>query len=388
MDVYILDPLLRRDTLVDQYISLIWTERFAETGDFELVLISTVDNRRLFKTGVQLATNVSYRVMTVETVEATTDSDGRAVITVKGLSLENILNDRVAFGVLDDTTTVPKWVLTGTPGDVARQIFHDICVTGILDPGDVIPMVIEGTIMPDDTLPEPIDPVTVSLDPTTVYNAIKTICDTYDLGFRLLRNLDTSQLYFDIYPGSDRTTRQTDLPAIVFAPELDTLQNTSELTSISLYKNCAYVFSPAGFEIVYPLDVDPETAGFERHVLMVNADDITEDNPDVSAALIQRGNEQLALNRSFSAFDGEINQNNQFRYGFDYYLGDLVELRNVDGASNSMRVTEQIFVCDSEGERSYPTLAVALFIDTGSWLSWMASQVWADVDPDLNWEDA
>jgi hypothetical protein len=47
-----------------------------------------------------------------------------------------------------------------------------------------------------------------------------------------------------------------------------------------------------------------------------------------------------------------------------------------------MRVTEQIFVSDSQGERSYPTLTVNTFITTGSWLSWMNNKVWLDLDGD------
>ena len=385
MDVYILDSLLRRDTLVDRYVSFIWTERFTSYGDFELILHSTPDNRRLFKTGTLIACSESYYVMSVLTVKNSTDSEGKNILTVNGLSFEKILDDRVAMGSLADLTTSPNWALTGPPAAVARQVFHDICVTGILNSGDVIPFIIEGTIMPDDTIPEPIDPITVVIEPQSVYDVIKQICDSYSLGFRILRNGDASQLYFDIYSGSDRTTKQTSLGAVVFSPELDSLQNTTELTSIADYKNVAYVFSPAGFQVVYPQDVNPDTAGFERRVLMVRADDITSDNPDVTTALYQRGQEELAKQRSFSAFDGEISQNGAYRYGTDYYLGDLVEMRNVDGVTNFMRVTEQIFVSDGEGERSYPTLSVNLFIDTGTWLSFEATKQWIDMGETEYW---
>jgi hypothetical protein len=195
----------------------------------------------------------------------------------------------------------------------------------------------------------------------------------------MLRNYDTSQLYFDIYTGSNRTTAQTVLPPVIFTPELDNLQNTKELTSIDKAKNVAYVFSPAGFQMVYGLDVDPEVEGFERRVLMVNANDITDENPDVASALVQRGNEELAKYRTYQAFDGEISQFSQFKYGIHYDLGDVVEMRNVSGVTNNMRVTEQIFVSDREGERAYPTLSLNTFINTGSWLSWLNNKVWSEL---------
>jgi hypothetical protein len=319
--------------------------------------------------------------MTVETIENGTDSDGKKLMTVKGPSLEDILDDRVARGTLGDLTTTPKWTLTGTPGEIMRQIFHDICVTGILDPGDKITGVIEDSIFPFNTIAEPTDEYTVEIDLSTVYKTIKDLGDLFGLGFRLVRHPVTSLLYWDVYSGSDRTTQQSTLPAVVFSPELDNLQNIKELTTINLFKNVAYVFSPVGHEIVYPLDVDPSIEGFERRVLMVRADDITDSDPlDASAKMIQRGLEELGKNRKFSAFDGELSQWNQYRYDLDYYLGDLVEMRNSDGVTNYMQVTEQIMVSDEEGDRSYPTLSINRFITPGSWSSWDYNQEWADLN--------
>lgn len=381
MEVYILDSLYRRIQVVDRFESLIWTERFFAYGDFELSLHSTLDSRTKFPVGTRFAINESYRVMTVNTVEDSTDADGKATLKLTGKSLEAILDDRIARGTLSDLTTEPKWILTGTPVDIANKIFHDICVVGTLNAADVIANVIEGTIFPEDTIAEPSEIITVEIDPTTVYQAIKNVCDLYGIGFRLVRNFDTSQLYFDIYTGSDRTTQQTTLPAVVFSPDLDNLQNTTELTSIASYKNVAYVFSSVGHEIVYPQDVDPTVTGFERHVLLVKADDIKDEDPAIaSAKMIQRGKEELSKNRQYFAFDGELNQRSAYKYGVHYNLGDLVEMRNTDGATNQMQVVEQIFVSDKEGERSYPTLAINKFITPGSWSAWDYNQEWEDLD--------
>lgn len=383
MEVYTLDPLLRRDQVIDRFESLIWTERYQAYGDFEMVIRSTKESRGLLKEGTRLAMNESYRVMTVETIEDEVDHDGKAMLKVTGTSLESMLIDRVAMGSTDDLTTTPKWALTGAPAAVARQIFHDICVTGILSTNDIIPFVIEGTIMPDDTLEEPVDPISIELDPTTVYDAIRDICDVWNLGFRMLRNFDASELYFDIYAGNDRTTAQTTLDPVIFSPNLDNLQNTKELLTIADTKNVVYVYSPAGFlEYVAP-DVDPEVEGLDRRVLVVKADDITSGTTEeITAALTQRAREEIAKHRKFQAFDGEIDRNSQYKYGVDYILGDLVEMQNVDGVVNIMRVTEQIFVSDGEGERAYPTLAVNTFVNTGSWLSWTSNITWLDLDAD------
>lgn len=379
MEVYILDSLYRRTDVVDRYESLIWTERFSSAGDFELKLHSTLANRNRFVEGVKLAILPSYRVMIVETVEDSTDDDGQDVLTIKGPSLESVLDQRLARSAMTDTTTNPSWTLTGTPKAIATQMFHDICVTGVLDTGDKIPMINEGSIFPADTIPAPTGSITYVVDPDTLYTAEKTLCDQYLMGFRLVRNSDTAQLWFDIYMGSDRTSHQFVLPAVIFSSGMENLQNTSELRSISPYKNAAYVITPVGTRIVYPDDVDPTTSGFERRVLIVKSDDITDTDPVVAQALmLQAGVDALAANRKIHAFDGEISQSSQYVYGVDYNLGDLVETRNADGVSNNMQVTEHIFVSDAQGVRSYPTLAVTQFIIPGSWIALPADKIWTD----------
>lgn len=386
MEVYTLDSLYRREQVVDKFLSLIWTERFSSYGDFELNLYSTLQNRNLFKEGVRLAINESYRVMTVETIEDTFDTEGRLILKVKGRSLEAILDSRLARGTMASLTTTPTWILTGTPVAIATQMFHDICVTGILDVGDKIPFINEGSIFPADTIAPPSDVITYTVDPKTLYTAEKDLCDQYVLGFRLVRNFDTSQLYFDIYTGSDRTTHQTVLPAVLFSPALDNLQNTTELSSSATYKNVAYVITPVGSSIVYALGVETDIDGFDRQVLVVQADDITDADPVIALAQMQqRGIEELAKNRPLISFDGELNQNSQYKYGRDYNLGDLVEFRNIDGVENNMQVTEHIFVSDEQGDHSYPTLTVIQFINLGSWLAEPAAEVWADLGSTDYW---
>jgi len=390
VEVYILDSLYRRSGIIDRFESLIWTERLSAIGDFELILHSTPGNRLLFIPGVNLGMNETYRVMTVETVEDSTNEEGLKTLTVKGRSLEKILDERLARDNLSNLTLEPKWVITDTPTEIARKIFHDICILGQLHAGDIIPLVAEGsTIFPANNVPEPSEIVTYEFEPASVYTAIKNIADQYAFGFRLIRNLDASQLYFDIYTGSDRTSQQTVLPAVIFSEELDNLQNTKSLTSNALYRNTAYVISPVGSSVVYPLDVDPAVAGFQRRVLFVKADDITEADAGINAAQrVQRGKEELAKYRNLFAFDGEINQNSQYKYGIDYQLGDLVEQRDADGGNNNMQVTEQIFVSDSQGDRSYPTLALNFYIGAGTWLAWdFSNQAWAAFGPTEYWED-
>lgn len=388
MILYILDSLWRRQLVVDKFESLIWTERYSAYGDFELVVHSTLENRNRFRKGIRLALTESYRSMILETVEDHTDEEGNALLKIKGRSLESIMESRLGWGALVDLTTTKKWTWIGQPAWIATQMFKNVCIFGDLDDGDIIPNCTAANIFPADTIPPPPDTITYEVDPKTLYATIKELCDIFLIGFRLVRDGDTGNLYFDVYTGSDRTTRQTTLPAVVFSPDLDNLKNTTELSTIATYKNVAYVISPVGAVVVYPLDVDPTVSGFDRQVLFVKADDITDTVPaDATAKMTQRGLEELAKNRQLFAFDGEVSQSSQYKYGRDYNLGDLVELRNVDGVISNMQVTEQIFVSDKEGDRSYPTLSLFELIQPGTWLARPPAQVWADVPDTEHWGD-
>jgi hypothetical protein len=343
----------------------------------------------LLTCGTRLSTNESYRVMVIESVEDSTDSDGNKIITIKGPSLESIFKHRLAAGSLDDSTSSPKWILTGLPKAIAEKIFHDICVTGVVHTGDIIPYIVEDTIFTLDTIAEPPTSITYEIVlGATMSDALIKLCEVYGMGNRIVREPTTNVLYFDIYMGSDRTTQQSLLAPVVFSEGLENLSNSRELKTSASYKNVAYVISPVGFEVVLADNVDPSVSGFDRQVLIVKADDITDTVPATATAkMIQRGKEELAKNRQLQAFDGEVTKNSNYVYEFDYRLGDLVELRDDSGACSTMQVTEHIFVSDKEGERSYPTLAINTFITPGSWLAWDYSQVWSDLSDTEYWAD-
>ncbi len=473
MELYVLDSLLRRTAVVDSFDSVVWTERYNDVGDMTMNIHSTLANRNQFVTGTKLAMNKSNRVMTIETVEDKMTQDGSKTLVITASSLEILFDDRVARADMangNGSTIEPNLIITGFPSAIARTLFSNIMITGSLDPGDVLPFYAAGNMYPADTIAEPTTNVTMTLTVASLLATLKTICQTYDLGFRLTRNLDNSQLFFNIYAGNDRTTQQTTLPAVVFAPNLDNLLNSSYLTSTKQYKNVAYVVGADSSLIVYGNGVDPTTSGFDRRVLFVNANDLkypdrtigpaytitaaqqasikvaqglttttqlqnnslgklsamqrlfTQDGVNISAVLnlvgttltaqqktditavqtasnnynptedtaynallTARGLQELAKANNITALDGQIPQVGSYKYDTDYFLGDILEVRNEDGVVNQVRVTEQIFTQDATGEKSYPTLSSRLVIKPGVWASWDALQQWADPADTVFW---
>jgi hypothetical protein len=377
MEVYVLDDVFRRTEVVDRFESLIWTERYSAYGDFSLQMHSTAANRSLLAKGTRLALNESSRVMTIETIEDKRSSDGKHMLSLQGRSLEQIMEDRTATDSWMGTELNPNWALTGAPAAIARTIFNTICRTGFPNTADKIPF-LEAIITNQlYTRPEPGTSITVELELQSVYEAIKNLCEAYGMGFYLVRIGDTSKLRFSVYTGNDRTLGQTTLVPVVFGHDLGTLSDTTELTSTENYKNVAYVFAKNGSAVIYAPGTDPAVSGFDRRVMTIKADDLTDPAGDIlNAKMTQKGYEELAKARGTFAFDGEIPQRGSYKYGKDYFLGDLVTMRNSDGVNSSLRVSEQIFVSDGEGDRAYPTLSVELTATPGSWAAGDPTDTW------------
>lgn len=401
MELYLLDSQFRRVEVIDRYESLIWTERFSDVGDFELVVYSTSEIRDLLTIGSRLALNESYRVMVIETVNNTIDNEGRAKLKITGRSLEYILQDRISMNYYYGMKLDSQWPITGTPGNIMRYIFayshegslgtdFEYIVDGDSTPAPN-PVPGPAQYLPGGDIAEPADSITAYLKPGLAYDMIKEFADIYDLGFRIIRRFDTSQLYFEVYPGSDRTTLQTNNEAVIFSQNLESLSNSSEVTSSSGFKNVALVFSnQADVITVYGNGATSSTSSYDLRQMIVQVSETldTATTPELYAELTRRGKAELAKHTSITAFDGEVSQVSKYKYGTNYNLGDLVEMRSNNGIVNTMRVTEQIFVSDSEGDRSYPTLTIKNIITPGSWYSWDYGQTWDDYSDDTTtWSD-
>jgi hypothetical protein len=401
MEVFILDSLLRRIDVVDDFVSLIWTERFKEIGEIELVVHSTLANRNRFVFDTYLSVDESKRIMRVETVEETVDLERGPILKIKGRDLLSITEGRSALERIDSSTIAPVWTFYGyTPGDVMRSMFDQICSTGTISLADRIPFINTGpSIYPSDTIPEPEFEIDWLQKPTTLYAALKEIADIYDLGIRLYKDPDISSLYFNVYAGSDRTSRQSELPPVIFSADMENLQNTTELTDIQKSYNVARILyirkndPPEGEEAVDIVDsvqvvsdlVDPSVTGIERRVKTVILTSVPEDIADLGDYLYQVGLDELAKSRPLGAFDGEVNLQSQYVYERDYYLGDLVEIRGNNGSAGYMRVEEQIFVEDASGQRSYPTFTTNSFASPGTWKSWKYDVEWQAMGSEEYW---
>ena len=359
MEFYTLDGYLRRTKVFDKYESLIWTERFADNGDFELIIESNASILNDLAKGTWVAIRDSPRVMTIKTLEDKIDTDGRKILSVKGEEIGDILKDRVARNTMSDTVSETSWDISQPPLTVINMMFSHICISGALSANDILPMVSMGRIYyPADTNPAPgIIAFSTQLD--SLYNAIKTVCDQNDVGYRFIRNGDASSLYFDAYVGCDRTSGQSDFPPVIFSEEFDNFFDYDKLTSIDGVKNVAYIFSDLGYGIQGPTEADTTASsvvGWARKVIAVTYPGSIDPDKVESLTEALGWSTLKPLLNGVDILDGTLNNPN-LTYGVDYNVGDIVELRAHDGTISERRITEHVYVSDQSGDRSYPTLS-------------------------------
>ena len=79
-----------------------------------------------------------------------------------------------------------------------------------------------------------------------------------------------------------------------------------------------------------------------------DGDDTLSDSEYMSH-LTNRGKEELAENAITKSFEGEIETYHMFRYGKDFFKGDIVQLMNEYGIESRVRVTEMVWSQNTEG---------------------------------------
>lgn len=345
MEIYVLN----RNTydklfIIDQFESFIWSERYADAGDFELVVEPTQDMRARLKPGQVITHSGSERVMMIEERDISEDSDGGVKMFVKGRDLVAMLENRV----IGPNTDWKSWIISGTLGYAVGLLVSRICVlgTGISIRDKIFNMYVANTTRNTTEYD-------YAVKMQSLYTAVKDLCDIGKLGFGITLREESPRLRFAVYEGVKRNP-------VVFSTSLDTLTEESYLTSIADYKNIAYVWAKNNIRVVQvnSPEVIPNVEGLDRRVMHVDASDIEPSEfttPEFTSLLEQRGREALSEHPFIDGLDGKVSNNNEFRYRSHYNLGDIVTLIGRGGVHREVRVTEYIWSYDSAGLTSYPT---------------------------------
>jgi hypothetical protein len=393
MDVVHLDDSFTPDYLIEDYSTMIWTERYQKNGEFELHTPRIEETQKILDLGDHISLLDSDEVMTVENFSIEPNEEGVAELVVTGRTFETFLENRLAL----NTYGAPWKSLAGY---TIYEILALILWTNMVYNGDQDVTIIDGIKDDNTSIPNTIVTLTTAIsewiaesDTWTIpsidywlnegaqYQPLLDFMAMSGLGVRNIRPhgttalhiefnttvglgrgmsiieewTDISQLRFDVYSGTDRTRFQSDRPAVIFHYSSGHIDGPKYLFSIADWKTMAEVSSSIG-----RVEVGEITAtGLSRRVLYVDGGSLGDlDYDEFAASLTQKGEIELAKHNQAALFDGAISPVSPYKYGTDYSLGDLVTVLAQYGIERTMRVDEFIRTETKTGEVGRPTLVL------------------------------
>jgi len=346
-NIYVLDQELKLQGVVDSYVSIIWRPSYSEVGDFEIYLGATdkainllQENRYVVRSSdisVENGVTTYEKVMVIKNIQLITDVENGDFLCVTGRELKCLLHQRIVWKQTN---------LTGTAENGIRRLVNENAIAPT-DTNRVIPKLTLGVSA---GLSDTIDKQVTGehLD-----KVISEICVNYSYGWDIF--ITNNTLVLVVYAGTDRSYEQTERPYVVFSDEFENLYNTDYQLSTEEYANTTLIGGEGeGLERIY-VTVNNTNSGLNRYETFTDARDISrnkgsEDEIDLTTynkLLAERGRENLATLSYTEGFTGEVLSDVAFKYGEDFFIGDIVTVINKYGIQKNVRVLSAI---ESEAE--------------------------------------
>ena len=349
MDFYVFDQDYTLLGILASPISVTYTEKYSDLGDFQVNLPVDKINRELIKSdNVILFDKEKGIAGIIGIISSDGESDDSPQIVAKGKLIEEYIYRRICWGLFS---------ITETP----ESIIYNMLTQQVISPSDAeraIPDIVLGTAALADT-----EKVSYQNTGGNVGDSIASICASSGIGFRLSYHPSNKQMLFELYEGNDRTIEQRVLPQALFSTEYENILSTSYNLNTQDMKNVALVAGEDSGANRKTTSVGV-ASGKSRREYFVDARDIQSTNSDgmtisaedYIALLKQRGTEKLADVRESQSFDCTVNTVGNIQYNQDYFLGDMVTV--YDSLLNlqlNARISEVQHAFTSFGEELYIT---------------------------------
>lgn len=338
--------------------SVMWTERYREPGEFEIVAPLSSGLLQFLPLGTIVSHTNTLEAMMVENHNIKDDEDIDPIVSITGRSLELILEDRIVGSNEAQTSSLfVPYTLTAQAValQVSTMINHHIGTP--LDPDDRLPNFGAWTGISTGTS----ENRTIGRVP--VHKACLDLLAVDNLGLQVLRRNpfgkggNDNTTYFIIHNGVDRSA------TVIFSRKAGDLEGAEYLWSNRKYFNTAFVVGRYVNTKVHT----PGYSGYTRSMMTVQADDIdghldvvpsgaTLDS--VVAQMQTRGRAALASQSRISLVRADISEVSKYHYRQDYNIGDIVTVDGNFGEIAPMRIVEYVEIQDENEEKGHPTLEV------------------------------
>lgn len=348
MEVYVLDQNFDTVAVVDEFESLIWTDRYDEYGDFELYLAMDQSLLNYVKQDYYLWCSDSEHLMIIEQLNITSDVEEGNKLIVTGRSLESILDRRIVWG---------QKVLTGYLQDAIYILLKENIIAPTIEDRKIENFIFTFSQEEKITKLE----IDTQYTGDNLYEVINALCTKHQIGFKLILNSE-NKFEFSLYVGEDRTYDQTQNPYVIFSPKFENIINSSYLESRQAMKNVTLV-AGEGEGASRKMVTVGSASGIARRELFTDARDISSDVGDgktlstteYNEQLTQRGTEKLSECEEVISFEGEVEATRMFKYGEDFFVGDIVQIANEYGHEGTAYISEFVMNQSESGISMYPT---------------------------------
>lgn len=347
-NIYVLNQNLELQGVIDEYESVIWRPAYCEIGNFEIYMSASDKAIALLRpnwyvvrsTDISVVNGVTVykKVMVIKNIQLTTDVEDGNYLCVTGRELKFLLHQRIVWG---------RYIIRDSVEYALRRLIGANAVEPV-EPTRTIPNM---QFADPKGYPEQIE---IQVSNKQLDEAVIDICKTYGYGWDIY--IKGGKLTVDIYKGVDHSYSQTKNAYVIFSDNFDNLFETEYLYESENYANMTLVGGEGeGNDRIYSY-VNNDVSGLERYETFTDARDISQnlDSEDEAISyedylllLDERGKENLSDKTITEGFNGEVISDMTFKYGVDFFIGDIVTVINEYGIEKNVRVLSAI---ESEGE--------------------------------------
>lgn len=347
-DVLVYDDNWELQTVVDNYESLVWTDRAKEHGDFELYMYYDPEVWKMIKLGMFLRIADSEHTMMVHKrdLKDTFEDAPRMIFT--GKSMEYITSRRVVYKQID---------VTAIPGDIVNKLIDENCIDGPYlqqfmpdptNPGNKY-RGITGLYRDGSNWRQELGDYLISRQylGQNIYDAISELVKTYSspLCYIIVHHTDDNKWRWRLGTGVDRSWQQRDNDWVTFSSDFNNLKSSEFVQDTDKYANAFYVTGADPGDkrprITMPIERAADgnyhggfNSGMKRIEKWIDGSNVRlkdDNNNDIPMQTYMNelqayGYAAMREHITEVSFTGDVDPNIQWAYTRDYYIGDAVNV--------------------------------------------------------------
>ena len=367
MNLYIYNTSFSLIAIVDKYISLIWTDRYDDCGDFELSLPYESKWKSVFKKDYFCKIDFSDHWCLIEKIEIDKDEDNAATMIVSGRSIESILERRVVIGKKEFGTDEKEVSVQNSIKTLMNENF--------ISPSNSKRKISNFTFSESSASAVTGLKFADSYEGQDILSIVTGVCQDKHIGFKLL--LDSSNNFvFSLYAGKDRSQSSNSTGYVIFSPYYDNLITSNYYSSSEEYRNLMVVcYEENKYYRVYTSDSEP--SGLSLREVYEDASSLEDYDTDMEVSdkkLIMtkssssgksekdrlKSKAKKKLKREYkikTGFEGDIIPEKLYKYRTNFNTGDKVQFQDAYGNSERVYISEVVISMDENGLVILPTFA-------------------------------